>query len=147
MAVCHQCLHQWNEAVACCKDAVEHLHNLYGTNHATALNNLAMLFDELKQYEEAIPRYDEALIIFQRVFGDRTSTLWLLPVNMLSNPIATRSMWATNFACATSAARSRRRWSGALDAAVCGIATRSASCSTGPRTSRCAMFACIAMRC
>ncbi len=47
---------------------------LYSTNHpeyVTSLCNLAVLFDELKQYKEAIPRYGEALIIYQRVFGDR----------------------------------------------------------------------------
>jgi tetratricopeptide (TPR) repeat protein len=153
MAVCHQCLHQWNEAVACYKEAVEHRRNMHGINHpkyAAALYNLAVLFDKLKQYEEAIPRYEEA---GRGCMETSTSSLLclpsvlLLPANMLSNLIATRSMWATNNACATSAARSRRRWSGALDAAVCGIATRSASCSTGPRTSRYAMFACIVTLC
>jgi tetratricopeptide (TPR) repeat protein len=74
MAICHKGLHQWNEAVASYKEAVEHRRNLYGTDHpryATSLSNLAVLFDKLKQYEEAIPRYQEALIIYQRVFGDQ----------------------------------------------------------------------------
>jgi tetratricopeptide (TPR) repeat protein len=74
MAICHQQLHQWIEAVACCKEAVEHHRNVFGTNHpayAAVLSNLALLFDDLKQYEEAIPRYEEALIICKRVFGDQ----------------------------------------------------------------------------
>ena len=74
MALCHQKLHQWNEAVACHKEAVEHIRNLHGSSHpdyATALYNLAMLFADLKQYEEAIPRFEEALAIRQKVFGDQ----------------------------------------------------------------------------
>jgi tetratricopeptide (TPR) repeat protein len=72
MAVCHKQLHQWNKAVACNKEAVELAHNLFSINHpfyAAALTNLAYLFDELKQYEEAIPRYEEGLIIYQRMYG------------------------------------------------------------------------------
>jgi tetratricopeptide (TPR) repeat protein len=74
MACCLKHLHQWNEAVACYKEAVEHRRNVCGTNHpayATSLSNLALLFDELKQYEEAIPRYEEVLSIFQKVYGDQ----------------------------------------------------------------------------
>jgi tetratricopeptide (TPR) repeat protein len=74
MAFCHQELHQWNEAVACLKEAVKHTRHLYGTSHpdyATLLNNLACLFAELKQYEEAIPRCEEVLAIFKKVFGDQ----------------------------------------------------------------------------
>ena len=36
-----------------------------------ALWNLAVLFADLKQYEEAIPRFEEALAIRQKVFGDQ----------------------------------------------------------------------------
>jgi tetratricopeptide (TPR) repeat protein len=74
MAICHKKLHQWNEAVACHKKAVEHTLNLDGPTHpeyATALSNLALLFANLKQYEEAIPRYEEVLAIQQRVFGEK----------------------------------------------------------------------------
>jgi tetratricopeptide (TPR) repeat protein len=74
MSICHKRLQQWTEAVACCKEAVEHRCNMHGTSHpdyAMALNNLADLFANLKQYEEAIPRLEEALAICQRVFGDQ----------------------------------------------------------------------------
>jgi tetratricopeptide (TPR) repeat protein len=44
MAHSHQEMHQWNEAVACYKEASEHGRNLYGTSHpeyAATLLNLA----------------------------------------------------------------------------------------------------------
>jgi tetratricopeptide (TPR) repeat protein len=74
MGGCHQQLSQWNEAVACHKGAVEHCRNLYGPDHplyATALSDLAALFCMVKQYEEAIPRFEEALAIGQREYGDQ----------------------------------------------------------------------------
>ncbi len=74
MAVCHRNLQQWSEAVACYKEAVEHLCKLHGNNHpeyATTLYNLAVAFAQLKQFDEAIPRCEEALAIFQRVYGDQ----------------------------------------------------------------------------
>jgi tetratricopeptide (TPR) repeat protein len=74
MAICHNELQQWVEAVACYKEAVEHLRNMYRNNHpeyANTLHNLAVLFAELKQYEEAIPRMEEALALYQRVYGDQ----------------------------------------------------------------------------
>ncbi len=73
MAHCHQRLYQWNEAVACFKEDAERARKfgLDHPNYAVALVNLADLFAQLKQYEEAIPRYEEALIIYQRVFGDQ----------------------------------------------------------------------------
>jgi tetratricopeptide (TPR) repeat protein len=78
MGICHKELQQWSEAVACCKEDVEHTCNLQGINHpeyATTLWNLADLFANLKQYEEAIPRLEEALAIEQRVFGDQHDKL------------------------------------------------------------------------
>jgi tetratricopeptide (TPR) repeat protein len=77
MAICHQKLHQWNEAIALKKEGVEHHHTLRGSNHpeyAAALNNLAVLFAKLKQYEEAIPRFEEALSVFQRFYGPEHQT-------------------------------------------------------------------------
>jgi tetratricopeptide (TPR) repeat protein len=71
---CHQRLQQWSEAVACYKEAVEHTCNLCGNNHpqyAIALSNLSRLFADLKQYEEAIPRLEEALAIRQKVYGEQ----------------------------------------------------------------------------
>ncbi len=41
------------------------------SEYATALYNLARLFADLKQYEEAIPRMEEVLAIEKRVFGDQ----------------------------------------------------------------------------
>jgi hypothetical protein len=84
MAVCHQFLHEWNDGVACYKEAVELARNLYATNHpeyATSLHNLAVLFDQLKQYE-AIPRYEEALVIYQRVFGGQHEHAVLLAARL-----------------------------------------------------------------
>jgi tetratricopeptide (TPR) repeat protein len=74
MTFCHKGLHQWIEAVACSKEYVEHSRNLHGTSHpeyATALHNLGVLLCDLKQYEEDIPRCEEALTIRQSVFGDK----------------------------------------------------------------------------
>jgi hypothetical protein len=74
MGVNHKQLQQWSKAVACCKEATENSHNLHGNSHplyASTLGNLAFAFAKLKQYEEAIPRLEEALAIEQRVFGDQ----------------------------------------------------------------------------
>jgi tetratricopeptide (TPR) repeat protein len=74
MAGCHQRLSQWNEAVACLKEAVEHSRTLYGPDHpeyAFVLSELACLFFTVKQFEEAIPRFEEVLAIEQRVYGDQ----------------------------------------------------------------------------
>jgi hypothetical protein len=57
----------------CYKETVELDRKLRGTNppeYATALYNLACTFVDLKQFEEAIPRYEEALALRQSVFGD-----------------------------------------------------------------------------
>ncbi len=53
------------------KEAVELDRNLLGNNHpdyATALCNLARLYTELKQYEEAVPRLEEALAFQEGVW-------------------------------------------------------------------------------
>jgi hypothetical protein len=72
MAICHQKLQQWNEAVACYKEAVEHRRNLFGTSHpeyATSLNNLARAVRLAQAVRGA--RFEEVLIIFQKVYGDQ----------------------------------------------------------------------------
>ncbi len=74
MGGCHQILSQWNEAVACVKEAVEYSRTLHGPHHpgyATALSELAYLFLLVKQFEEAIPRLEEVLTIEQRVYSDQ----------------------------------------------------------------------------
>ncbi len=61
-------MHPW---AACYKESVEHGLNVYGTSHPHMRSHCAiLLFGHLKQYEEAIPRYEGALIIHQRVYGD-----------------------------------------------------------------------------
>jgi tetratricopeptide (TPR) repeat protein len=72
MAICHEALHQWNEAVALRKEVIEHHRKKFGKKHpeyAVVLNNLGVLFYSLKQYEEAIPHFEEVLAIRRRVFG------------------------------------------------------------------------------
>ncbi len=74
MAFCHQRLSHWNEAVTCHKEAAERHRTLYGPHHphyATVLSELATLFCMVKQFEEAIPRFEEVLAIEQRVYGDQ----------------------------------------------------------------------------
>ncbi len=72
LSCCYQDLYMWNEAVASLKELVEHCRNLHGISHpsyATTLYNLASLYDSLKQFEEAIPRYEEAHAIRLAMLG------------------------------------------------------------------------------
>jgi len=74
IAICHETLLQWNEAVVCHKEYVERSASLHGINHpeyATGLFSFACLYSNLKQYEEAIPLYEQALVIRKKIFGDR----------------------------------------------------------------------------
>ncbi len=74
VAECQRELHQWNEAVASLKECVEQRRTLHGSLHpsyAASLHNLGALFGQLKQYEEAIPRFEEVLAICQRVYGHK----------------------------------------------------------------------------
>jgi tetratricopeptide (TPR) repeat protein len=79
MGICFEKLLQWNEAMACSKEAVDHVRHLYGNSHpqySTALYNLAVLYMRLKQYDEATPRLGQALLICQSVYGaDHERTL------------------------------------------------------------------------
>jgi tetratricopeptide (TPR) repeat protein len=78
MAICHRKLKQWNEAVACDMEGVELFRTLHGNLHpeyATMLYNLAEVFSDLKQYEEAIPQLEEVLTIRRRVYVISMSSL------------------------------------------------------------------------
>ncbi len=74
----------------------------------------ACLYTLVKQYEEAIPRYEEVLAIQQRVYGDQhpctvdTTQFLAWARQQAKKSHETRSMWATSFACVASAATSRR---------------------------------------
>jgi tetratricopeptide (TPR) repeat protein len=139
MASCHMELQQWVEAVACYKECVEHIRNLHCKNHpeyATSLYNLAVLFARLKQYEEAIPRMEEALAIRQRVYGGQHEHT----VRTLMDLAEARQLAAQsdrdainvdhNFRCAAAVGPSQRSSSPA-PVIVHGTATPTASCSTG----------------
>ena len=45
-----------------------------------------MLFASLKQYEEAIPRFEEVLAICQRVFGDQHARTVQTAEELASSP-------------------------------------------------------------
>jgi tetratricopeptide (TPR) repeat protein len=78
MGICHKRLQQWSKAIACYKEAVEHRRNMLGNYHpqyVTTLYILADLFANLKHYEEAIARLEEALAIEQGVFSNHMNAL------------------------------------------------------------------------
>ncbi len=106
------------EALAIMEELGLQRHEGYGS----MLLDLGGLDFHQGRHKEALAIMEELGLQRHKEYGLLLLSVLLLPANTLSNPIATRSMWATNTACATSAARSRRRWSGVLDAAVCGIA-------------------------
>ncbi len=105
MAICLERLHQGNEAVACSRKLLR---------FPATCTAPAILITRLR-CENTVDLAQRLAAARQHVEQPTCDTIDVT-------------------ACATSAARSRRRWTGALDAAVYGIATRS---STGPRTSRC----------
>ncbi len=72
MALCHEMMGHWAEAMACYREAVEYCREVRGPGHsrcATTQYNLAELLFKLKQHAEAIPLLKEALAIDRRVFG------------------------------------------------------------------------------
>ena len=69
---------RWEEAVPLHKDILKQVEAESGTegnDYATALNNLAAIYENIGQYSKAEPLYDEALSIRRRVLGaDHPST-------------------------------------------------------------------------
>jgi tetratricopeptide (TPR) repeat protein len=74
MARCHEELLEWNEAIACYREAIELDRAVYGNQHpeyAVSVRNLAGTCSTLKRFDEAVPLFEEALPIYQRVYGDK----------------------------------------------------------------------------
>ncbi len=72
-----------------------------------------MLFSDLKQYEEAIPRLEEVHLICRKVFGDKHERTVNVAKDVAFTHMAQQSrrgeiLWATTIACAASAGWSRR---------------------------------------
>ena len=62
----------WNGALPLHKDILEQVaaeHGKAGNEYASALNNLATIYERTGRYSEAVPLYDEALSIRRRVLG------------------------------------------------------------------------------
>jgi tetratricopeptide (TPR) repeat protein len=62
----YQQLNLWNEALKCRNESVELTFSLYGDNcplYAVSIYHLAMFYFNLKQYEEAISRFEKAHIV------------------------------------------------------------------------------------
>jgi tetratricopeptide (TPR) repeat protein len=153
MAVCHQRLSQWNEAVACLKEAVENRRTRYGPDHAdyaAALSDLAALFFMVEQYEEAIPRLEDVLAIEQRVYGNQHQRTFETAQDLAwARPMAKKSHRdkidvGHDFRMCSQCGNIQENMNvcPCFRAWYCG-----ASYSTGPRTSRTAMCACTATRC
>ena len=64
----------WTEAeawaVGCCKFATDHFGDRH-PNTASGLNNLALLYESMGQYDRALPLYKSALEIRKSELGDR----------------------------------------------------------------------------
>ena len=63
---------RWDDAFPLLKDILEKVgaeSGKEGMEYATALNNLAMIYENTGRYDEAEPLYDEALSIRRRVLG------------------------------------------------------------------------------
>jgi tetratricopeptide (TPR) repeat protein len=73
MAVCFDGLHLWNEALAFCFESIEHARTLVGDTHpeyAARVRNLGELYAKLGEFGNAVPRFKEALAVFNSVLGE-----------------------------------------------------------------------------
>jgi tetratricopeptide (TPR) repeat protein len=73
MAVCFDALHLWNEATAFCSESIEHSRITRGDRHpayAAGVRTLGDLYAKLKHFDDALPRYKEALAILTKAFGE-----------------------------------------------------------------------------
>jgi tetratricopeptide (TPR) repeat protein len=71
---CYEKLNKWDESISYCRQLVKCNIVANGTNHpeyATAINSLATKYAQLKCFEQAIPLFESAIIIFQKTYGDQ----------------------------------------------------------------------------
>jgi len=81
MATCHKLLYQWNEAIACYKEAInltgdlsnedDHIRSVY----ASLLFNLGCGYAKLKQYRKAITPLEISHIISLELYGDKNEVV------------------------------------------------------------------------
>jgi tetratricopeptide (TPR) repeat protein len=82
MAICHQQLGDWNEALATYKIAAEQLSDAVPNMlinerrrispqhlYAITLNNIALIYSEIKQYELAVPLFEKVYEIYKKLYG------------------------------------------------------------------------------
>ena len=86
-----------NIAIECFQKAIN-LASKSSTNYrndlATSLNNLAGLYESQGRWAEAEPYYDEALVIYRELFGDRPNNSLATSLNNLAGLYKSQGRWA-----------------------------------------------------